>query len=144
MPVQVSGTDTPTDGRGNTQTKRSLEVDVDAMWKVGQRDDIDVVAGLGLRRLNRRGFNETREALAIAVDGRIDPVADRDSRAGIRISFVDHRRCLRADGRKRAEQRRCCGRLHRVSDGVTGEKRKLLLQNLNERTRRSAAFEREN
>ena len=103
--VQVRGTDTPTDGRGNTQTKRSLVVDVDALWKVRQRDDIDVVGGVGSRRLNRRGFNKTWEALAIAVDGGIDPIADRDSRAGIRIRFVDHGRCVYADGQKRAEQR---------------------------------------
>jgi hypothetical protein len=48
-------------------------VDVDALWKVRQRDDVDV-GGIGPRRLYRRGFNETREALAITVDGGIDPV----------------------------------------------------------------------
>ena len=79
-------------------------MDVDALWKVRQRDDIDVVGRIGPRRLNRRGFNETWEALAIAVDRGIDPVADRDSRACIRIRFVDHWRCMHTDGRKRAKQ----------------------------------------
>ncbi len=103
--VQVRGADPPTDGRGNTQTKWSLVVDVDALWKIRQRDDIDVVGGVGPRRLNCRGFNEAWETLAIAVDGGINPVADRDSRAGIRICFVDHGRCVHEDGRKPYKQR---------------------------------------
>ena len=80
-------------------------MDVDALWKVRQRDDIDIIGGVGPCRFNRRGFNETWEALAIAVDGGIDPIANGDSRAGIRICFVDHGRCGHADGRKRAKQR---------------------------------------
>lgn len=56
------------------KAKGSLVVNFDNVWKVRERDDIDVVARGGRRRCEGRMLDETWEALAISIGSFINPV----------------------------------------------------------------------
>jgi hypothetical protein len=88
--VQVGGRCAPFDGRGGAQTEGSLVVDVDALRNVRQGDDIDVICGIGARRRDGGGLDETWKALPITIDVRINPIADRDGGTSVRVGRVHH------------------------------------------------------
>ncbi|KAL1848360.1 hypothetical protein VTK73DRAFT_10134 [Phialemonium thermophilum] len=73
----------------DAQAKRRLVVDVDAVRQVRQRDDIDVVGRVLGRRLHGGRLHQAREAPAVAVDGRVDPVADGHVGSRVRVGGVD-------------------------------------------------------
>ena len=64
-------------------------MDIDAARDIRQGDDIDVVCGVRRRGLHGGGFDEAREALAVAVGSRVDPVADGDGGPGVGEGLVD-------------------------------------------------------
>ena len=87
--TQIVGLFAIVDSRCATQTERSLVMNIHPIGNIGRGDNIDVVFGRGSRRLDRWGFDETREAFAISIDSLIDPVADGDFRSFIGKASVD-------------------------------------------------------
>jgi hypothetical protein len=64
-------------------------MNVDAIRNVRRLDDVDVVLWLLKSRLHGWGFNQSGEALSIAIDGRINPIAYGNVGTGIRIICID-------------------------------------------------------
>lgn len=110
--VQIARILTPTDSRQLAQTKGGLVMNVHALGDVGQGDHIDIVPGIGGGRLDGRGFNQTRETLAVAIDGGIDPIADRNGRSSVGESLIDHRTGLGGRRGERDKQGRSSSSLH--------------------------------
>lgn len=109
--VQLAGVPTPSHRWRSTQTERRLVVNVDAIWKIRQRDDIDIVGRVGSGRFDGRRLNQTGKALAIAIDRGINPVTHRDCRALVREASVDCRTAVDHGGQ--CQQGRSSGGLHR-------------------------------
>lgn len=80
---------TPLHTRVHTKSKRRLIVDIDAPRDIREGNDIDVITRVLLCGLHSRGFDEAREALPVAVDAGVDPVADGDGGAGVGERGVD-------------------------------------------------------
>jgi hypothetical protein len=105
-------------GRGAAKTEGRLVVDVDTFWYVGERDNVNVVGGLGRVRLDGRWLEKAREAFAIALYCGVDPVANGDIGTGVRKSGVNIARdgmnsCgVGAGGEESADDHGAAGRLH--------------------------------
>lgn len=110
--VQVARVLTPADSRQLAQTEGGLVVNVHALGDVGQGNHIDIVPGIGGGRLDGRRFNQTREAFAVAIDGGIDPIADRDGRSSVGETLIDHRTGLGGRRGESDEQSRSSSSLH--------------------------------
>jgi hypothetical protein len=80
---------TPLYLRCSSKTEWSLVVDVHTAGNIGQRDDIDVVGRVGCLGLHSGSLDQAREAFAVSLDGRVNPVADWDSRSGVRETSVN-------------------------------------------------------
>lgn len=62
---------------------------IHARRHVRQRDNIDVIRWIRRSRSDSRRLVETREPLAIAIDGLVNPVTDGDSRSSVWEASVD-------------------------------------------------------
>lgn len=86
---------TPEDGRILIQTKRRLEVDVDAIGNVRQRDHIDIVGDILAGRRNSWRLRQTRKTLArYALNRWIHPVSYWIFRTGVWVGRIDVARGL--------------------------------------------------
>ena len=104
------------DSWGLAQTKGCLEVNVDTIRNICQGDDIDVVGWVLVSWLHSWCLHQTREALAIAVDSRIDPVTDWNSWSSVWVGGVNRPLLSRSSvgsNKERCCERRSRGRLNR-------------------------------
>lgn len=86
--VQLVRRSTPRNRRSHTQAEGGLEVDVDTRGQIRQRDHVDVVRGvLGLGR-HRGRLHEAWVTFAVAIDGRVNPIAHGHVGAGVRVDRV--------------------------------------------------------
>ncbi len=90
-PVQMARVLAPVDRRWLPKPKGGLVVDVHAIGDVGQRHHVDIVPWVGGPWPHRWGLDETVEALAIAIDRRIDPVAHGDVGASVGVASINRR-----------------------------------------------------
>lgn len=99
------------DGR-LADAKRRLIVDVDASGQIRRLNDVDVVGWVLAGWGDSRRLYQAREAFAIAVDGRVNPIAHGDGRAGVWVGGVNCRGCLDTDGQKAVQKHGSCVGLH--------------------------------
>jgi len=64
-------------------------VNVDSTGDITHRDNVDVVGRVGSIGRHSRSLYQSRETLAIAINGWVNPVTNRHSRASVRVSGVN-------------------------------------------------------